>query len=90
MNAQEAMKYIDKEIRRLSKGIEYKVPSERAMLEDYIEAFSIVLESAKRLEKISDEALSYSGIEDLDVNNVELFNFSKWVYNVSEGFDVSE
>lgn len=49
MNAQEAMKYIDKEIRRLSKGIEYKVPSERAMLEDYIEAFSIVLESARFL-----------------------------------------
>lgn len=49
MNAQEAMKYIEREIRHLSKGIEYKVPSEREMLEDYIEAFSIVLESARLL-----------------------------------------
>lgn len=49
MNAQEAIKYIEREIRHMSKGIEYKVPSEREMLEDYIEAFSIVLESAKLL-----------------------------------------
>lgn len=60
------------------------------MTEEYCEALSIVLESAKTLQEIRDRALSYAFIKDIDCTNVELYEFSKWVFDKAEGFEVEK
>ncbi|WP_413527390.1 hypothetical protein [Marinilactibacillus psychrotolerans] len=85
MNVQEAIEYLDNHIEKYNNGtidiLEYHKK---------IEALSIALESAKKLQEIKDKALSYAFIKDIDCSNVDLYDFAKWVYDIAEGFEVEK
>lgn len=103
MNAQEAIEIIENQITGIEELIHDRVNLEEGgyisfnqriveqkELTDLKEALSIVLESAEKLQEIKDKALSYAFIKDIDCNNVELYDFAKWVYDKAEGFEVEE
>lgn len=101
MNAQEAIKYMEAKLNDRKRDLKLThehIYSAPIMLHDAytkrltsdIEAFSIVLESAKKLQEIKDKALSYAFIKDIDCSNVDLYDFAKWVYDKAEGFEVEE
>lgn len=96
MNAQEAIEILEKRLSYLKEYVDYTMKNQAIYSEKFyrtlkeIEALSIILESAKKLQEIKDKALSYAFIKDIDCNNVDLYDFAKWVYDKAEGFEVEK
>lgn len=52
IRVREAFSYVNRKIRELTEGIEYKVPTEREMIEEEVKVYTTLLELArKRLEE---------------------------------------
>ena len=103
MNAQEAIEIIENQITEIEELIYDRVNleeggyisfsqrvEEQKELTDLKEALYLTLESAKTLLEIRDKALSYAFIKDVDSNNIELYEFAKWVFDKAEGFEVPD
>lgn len=103
MNAQEAIEILEDKISEIQESIDDRANlqeggyisfnqriEDQKELTDLKEALYIILESAKTLQEIRDRALSYAFIKDIDCTNVELYEFSKWVFDKAEGFEVEK